>query len=233
MDTVEPMDPSVVTRPGGGWYLLVTLARKFGEPSDNPTRDGYDTFVLNAERLDGFFWTLVNDFKRLYPTDELEKLDTNVAAIDPNGFTTGTTLQYFSNPGDAADPSNWDVQFSIDAAKDVFTPVVEGSFTDLWTGMLSGTAVVDGQVKLSNQAYIANGMGADDIVLYAFVQPGRARCIVSYTYDPTGPTWGMDNGGSPILEPDRTFEGSYVMDAAVVRFKGCYVMLYTAELPHA
>lgn len=260
----DPADPSVTQRPGGGWYLLVTLNRLVGDsgsvdvPSSS-TLMGADTFVLKATNLYDFTWFPVNGSKRLYPTDALEAEDPHVGAYDPDGFTTGSTLQYFASPGDF--PQNWDVQFSIDTATDLFTPSIESEFTDAWTGTLAGVPVVDGAVKVSNQASIASYTststfgtrvsGPDETVLYGFVQPrGAPRCIISYTQRYTvgtwvtdamgvrhleggGRIWAIDNGGAAILEPDRAFEGAYVMDAAVVRFQGCYVMVYTAELPHS
>ncbi len=237
-DVGAPADPSVVPAPGGGWYLFVTLMRAVGS-GPGAAVDGADTFMFQAARLDDFLWVIANMDSRVFPTSASESADHAVAAYDPNVLWVGSTLQYFASAGDRGPIGNYDVELSIDAS-DVVTIGRESSVRELWSGTVDGTVVgPDAFVRLSNGADLGTWF-FPELVYYGFVQDASLRFIVSYTYDwwaawfGTGSwssMWVIDNAGAPLLVPDRDYEGGFVMDAAVTKFKECFVMVYTAQVP--
>ncbi len=259
-DISQPMDPSVAARPSGGWWMFVTLTRRFGDPlaaADDPTagKDGADTFVLYADRLDDFTWDVSNKASRVFPTDDMEAAygGSSVSAIDPTVFENDGQIMYFSNPGSIDAEYNWD-EILKESTGDTVIVDWGRSFSDTWTGYLGGSYSEDIPVMVSNAAKIEETDPDDptltvtSTVLYAFAQNTTtgARGILSYTFDAflkrPGATagddpsdglkeWIVDNGGDLILTASQAFEGEYVMDAAVAAFKGCYVMVYTAQVP--
>ena len=233
--TDHPADPALVARPSGGWLLLVSLSR-FTESTVSDANKPLSTFVLQANRLSDFSWWVVNTARPLFPTEDQHTADPTLAAMDPSGYRDVDQLVYHASRDNR---QNWTATYEVDEsnpAGDVFTYLDSRSDADAWSGNYGGIALANVPVKLSNPAEYTStgpfGTGVDVEYYLAFGQPtgGSLRYLLAAPRRADTSPAALALADPAIVVPDRTFEGEYVMDAAVARFRGCYVMVYTTQL---
>lgn len=250
-DANDWLDPSVVRRVkvgDGGWYLFFTVARPYtGSVPPGTHARGANTFVAKAASLLDRQWTLVNGNNPVYPDILLAELPASAYGASPwevadpgvvymeRGAST-PYYQYFASPIDAtgtAISGMANLKITFDSS-DIATVTV---MPNLVRNVTLSTATA------STEAHFSNGLEtvAGEYRWWAFGQdtstsPAGAE-IFSYTLPYPGPAAGRwtskwtPDSTSPVLVLDQTYESYCVQDAAVVQFKGCYVMAYTTKIP--
>jgi hypothetical protein len=224
----QAMDPCVVrakapATAGDHWFLYFTLAL-----DTQGTGPMYASYIAGAARLSDFQWTQRNNGNQVFPdpTTTHEAKDPNVLWIDTGGG--GGYYQYYA--GGEEDPAtgyqtgrNWTCSFQADGttrittSDDVITVPCQGDYSMMSNGM-----------DFARPSTGRHGW-------HAFVNDPSGNYIIATTLDAAGNFVAGTDATScvPLLVRDRSYEQGGVKDATVVRFRGCYVMVYVSGIPTA
>lgn len=206
------VDPSLVPAPadsGFAWYLYYTLHY---HGSDGAEAAGI--FVAGATSLGAFQWTMVDVIPVLPPPDA----PSGSRAEDPSAvLVTGRYLLFAggNEPG-------WNWRARTDAAG---LTVAAGDWDEF-------------EETCTDPILMNNGLSAADsptgeVTWYATVD-APDRFIAVATVDETGAFLdGTDTMGgcTTAVEEDRGYEYQGIREAAVARFQGCWVMVYSTGIP--
>lgn len=221
-DAYTANDPSVVRKHDGtGWLMYYTL--HYGAEKRSMI------LVAEAEHLYDFTWITREDAIPVVPT--LDRIiDEGANAEDPNvGRTAMGYRLYASGPPDGN--NSWQADLDADGT------LIEDSLNTI-------EHTCDGDTGGPGPPYrpvvLCNAVGGSSKEWLAFVFQGDAdyqRHIVSVKVDFLGNIVGgtYESGGecNVLLNTDdgKTYEYDGIREAAVARFGGCWVMVYTTGIP--
>lgn len=227
-DFLSANDPSVVaahgTDPNDAWNLYFTLHKS----------TGYASHMASAGSLwptvfDGAEWLYRNNGKPVFPTEANVALGDG--AEDPTVLwiqspTYGGYYQYYS--GNVTDPTNlgtnWSARLNADGVTIVSSTTLEQrcGAPDRNTKKVAGLLMANGL-----EGTAANG----DHAWYGFVQDNDdGNYLVRLELDEAGNVLTVDPC-APLMVVDKTYEYEHLKDPAVVKFGGCYVMVYSTSIP--
>jgi hypothetical protein len=225
-------DPSVVqadTRyteeSTDNWLLYYALHYSRGEDG-GADLDPAGILVAAAERLSDFEWETrraSNPNGRIVfpnPKDD-PTLDGKARAEDPSVVQNlASSDGYRMFAGGNASEYNWRVKVGDDG--EVVPP-------DSWDEFQE--TCDDGGTLLMNNGLAPEHVG-EDLTWYASVIPSgerQAQSIIRVTVDADGNITVGDC--RVLLEEDRPYEHEGIHEAAVAKFRGCWVMAYTTSIP--
>jgi hypothetical protein len=246
-EEVEKMsanDPSVVEAdtayteyPTDNWYLYYAL--HYTDP--DAVADSLDPsaiLVAAAERLSDFKWVtrragnangpivFPNDKDAAGLAEQTWETNDPVRAEDPSVVhNIGSSDSYRMFAGGNRPKYNWRAKTDAQG---------EGVSDGDW-GEFQQTCG-DGETILMNNGLAPEHAG-EDLTWYASVIPSgedQAQSIIRVTVDADGAFTsgtGSTGGCRTVLEGDKNYEFRGIHEAAVAKFRGCWVMAYTTGIP--
>jgi hypothetical protein len=228
-------DPSVVEadtayteKPTDNWYLYYALHYDDGTERDP---DASAILVAAAERLSDFKWETRRapphaNGPIVFPNDgDDPTLAATDRAEDPSVMhDVGSADSYRMFAGGNESKYNW--RAKTDASGEEVAAGDWGQFQE----------TCDGDPILMNNGLAPEHEG-DDLTWYAGVIPSgkiQAQSIIRVTVGAHGGiTSGTDckGGCRTVLEEDKVYEHGGIHEAAVAKFRGCWVMAYTTGIP--
>jgi hypothetical protein len=234
-------DPSVVEagtvdpeNPTDNWYLYYALHYDDGTDRD---QDAAAILVAGADRLSDFKW------------ETRRASNANGLIVFPNPDDAPDLASVTSETGDSARAEDPSVAQDV-GSSDSYRMFAGGNHPKYnWRAKTDDTGKVvsdghwdefqrtcDGDPILMNNGLAPEHEG-DDLTWYASVVPpgkAQAQSIIRVTVGAHGAiTSGTDATCDcrPVLEEDKAYEHGGIHEAAVAKFRGCWVMAYTTGIP--
>jgi hypothetical protein len=226
-------DPSVVEAddavdPTHRWYLYYALHYEGGSGGQDPSA----ILVAGAERLSDFNWVTLPRTSHesglfVFPNpDDDSTIESTYRAEDPSVLrNVRSSDSYRMFAGGNEQKKNWRVK--TDASGEV---VAEGDWDQFQETCDEGDTI------LMNNGLAPENVG-DDLTWFASVIPSgedQARSIIRVAVDGDGAFTsgtGSTGGCRTVLEEDKAYEYRGIHEAAVAKFRGCWVMAYTTGIP--
>jgi hypothetical protein len=226
-------DPSVVEAddaedPTHKWYLYYALHDEGGSGGQDPSA----ILVAGTERLSDFNWVTLPRTSHasgliVFPNpDDDPTLASTYRAEDPSVLrNVRSSDSYRMFAGGNEPKNNWRVK--TDASGEVVSAGDWDQFQETCD---------EGETILMNNGLAPENVG-DDLTWFASVIPSgedQARSIIRVTVDGDGAFTsgtGSTGGCRTVLEGDKVYEHGGIHEAAVAKFRGCWVMAYTTGIP--